>query len=279
MASLSFARALISNSLRQYSLRMMSTAGEKKLTGKVAIVTASTDGIGFAIARRLGQDGAKVMVSSRKQKNVDEAVKKLKAENLDVTGTVCHVGKGDDRKNLIDKTVSTYGGIDILVSNAGQNPFFGNILDCTEEQWDKIFDTNVKSTFLLVKETVPHIQARGGGSIIIVSSITGYNPSKVLGPYSVSKTALLGLTKALVHQLTPLNIRVNGIAPGIIKTRFSEALWVSDGAREMTEAMVPMKRLGEPHECAGIVSFLASDDASYVNGENILITGGIEARL
>ncbi|KAJ8307915.1 hypothetical protein KUTeg_014533 [Tegillarca granosa] len=207
--------------------------------------------IGLAIARKLAQDGAKVVVSSRKQVNVEKAVQNLKSENLEVTGVVCHVGKSQDRTNLIQTALTEYGGVDILVSNAAQNPFFGNILD--------------------VK--------RGGGSIVIVSSIGGYNPSNVIGPYSVSKTALLGLTKALVHQLSPLNIRVNGIAPGLIKTRFSEAIWRTDEAKKLSESMIPIRRIGEPQECAGIVAFLVSDEASYINGENIIVAGGIPARL
>lgn len=257
----------------------MSSSKLQKLDGKVAIVTASTDGIGLAIARKLAQDGAKVVVSSRKQVNVEKAVQNLKSENFEVTGEVCHVGKSQDRTNLIQTALTEYGGVDILVSNAAQNPFFGNILDCTETQWDKIFETNVKATFLLVKEIVPHIKERGGGSIVIVSSIGGYNPSNVIGPYSVSKTALLGLTKALVHQLSPLNIRVNGIAPGLIKTRFSEAIWRTDEAKKLSESMIPLRRIGEPQECAGIVAFLVSDEASYINGENIIVAGGIPARL
>nr|XP_033781580.1 dehydrogenase/reductase SDR family member 4-like 2 isoform X4 [Geotrypetes seraphini] len=156
--------------------RMHSTAAQGVLADKVALVTASTDGIGLAIARRLAQDGAKVMLSSRKQENVDKTVAQLRAENLNVKGTVCHVGKEKDREGLVVKAVEEYGGIDILVSNAAVNPFFGNILDSTEEVWDKILDVNVKATFLLVKKVVPHMEKRGGGSIIIVSSLAAYLP-------------------------------------------------------------------------------------------------------
>ncbi|OWF48176.1 Dehydrogenase/reductase SDR family member 4 [Mizuhopecten yessoensis] len=257
----------------------MASTATQKLSGKVAIVTASTDGIGYAIAERLGQDGAKVMVSSRKQKNVDAAIEKLRAKNLDVYGTVCHVGKKEDRASLIQQTLDQYGGIDIVVSNAAVNPFFGQMLDCSEDQWDKIFDLNVKSTFMLIKETAPHLQNRGGGSIVVVSSIAAFNPISMLGPYSVSKTALLGLIKALVPQLAAMNIRINGLAPGIIDTSFSQALTSNKEIAKPILSMVPLNRFGQPPECAGIVSFLSSEDASYITGETVMVTGGIPARL
>ncbi|KAK3586741.1 hypothetical protein CHS0354_014772 [Potamilus streckersoni] len=260
------------------SFRLMSSS-LRKLDGKVAIVTASTEGIGLAIARRLGQDGAKVMVSSRKLTNVDKAVQELKAEKLTVAGTVCHVSKAEDRQKLIQATLSTFGGIDILVSNAAANPCFGPILDTTESAWDKIFETNVKAAFFLCKEVVPHMEARGGGSVVFVSSYAGYTPIESLGPYSVSKTALIGLTKALVPQLSQSNIRVNAIAPGVIKTKFSEAFWKNETLHDMLLQSIPMRRIGEPQECAGLVSFLASDDASYITGECVMVSGGIAGRL
>eukprot|EP00057_Strongylocentrotus_purpuratus_P031091 XP_783570.1 PREDICTED: dehydrogenase/reductase SDR family member 4-like [Strongylocentrotus purpuratus] len=177
------------------------------------------------------------------------------------------------------KAVKENGGLDILVSNAAANPHFGNILDCDEQAWDKIFDINVKSTFLLVKESVPHMVSRGGGSIVVVSSIAGYMPFELLGPYSVSKTALLGLTKALTPQLSDMNIRVNCVAPGLVKTKFSSALLSSEESTKLALSGIPMKRAGTPDEISGIVSFLASDDASYITGENILVAGGAPSRL
>jgi len=262
------------------SVRMASTAaGPSRLAGKVAIVTASTEGIGLAIARRLCQDGAKVMISSRKQQNVDKAVEELSAEKLSVAGTVCHVAKAEDRARLIQETISKFGGIDILVSNAAANPFMGQILDCKEPAWDKIFETNVKASFFLCKEVVPHIEKRGGGSVVFVSSIAGYLPFEFLGPYSVSKTALFGLTKALVPQLSSMNIRVNCVAPGVIKTKFSEQLWKADGVKDLALMTIPVKRFGEPSEVASLVAFLSSDDASYITGECSLVTGGMPGRL
>ncbi|CAH1269487.1 DHRS2 [Branchiostoma lanceolatum] len=264
----------------QQCLKMASRAASGgKLAGKVAVVTASTDGIGLAIARRLGQDGAKVIISSRKEKNVQRAVQELQGENLDVTGMVCHVGKAEDRKNLIQHAVDKYGGLDILVSNAAANPAFGPMMDTTEAAWDKIFDTNVKAAFFLAKDAVPHMEKRGGGSIIFVGSTAGYKPNELLGPYSVSKTALLGLVKAMAPQCGRLNIRVNGIAPGIIKTRFSEAIWKNEGPLKEQLLQIPLSRLGEPEDCAGPVSFLCSDDAAYITGETIIMSGGMVSRL
>ncbi|XP_070565043.1 dehydrogenase/reductase SDR family member 4-like isoform X2 [Ptychodera flava] len=225
----------------------------KRFPGKVVIVTASTDGIGLAIAKRLAEDGAHVMISSRTQKNVDAAVDQLRSEGLSVSGIVCHVAKEEHRRKLIEET--------------------------SESVWDKIFEVNVKATFLLVKEIAPYIEKRGGGSIVLVSSIGGFVFGGLLGAYGTSKTAMFGLTKALVPQCAGMNIRINCIAPGLIRTRFSEALWKDPDVLADTLKSVPMNRIGEPSECAGVVSFLCSEDASYVTGETIVIAGGQSSRL
>uniref|UniRef100_UPI00398ED55C dehydrogenase/reductase SDR family member 4 n=1 Tax=Pristiophorus japonicus TaxID=55135 RepID=UPI00398ED55C len=249
------------------------------LAGRVALVTASTRGIGLAIARRLAQDGARVMVSSRKQAGVDEAVGQLRAEGLEVSGAVCHAGQRADLEALVDETLRRHGAIDIVVSNAAVNPYAGSTVDCPEEAWDKIFQVNVKAAFLLAKLVVPHMRRAGGGSIVLVGSAGGYTPMAAIGPYCVSKTALLGLTKVLAHELAAHNIRVNCLAPGVIRTRFSAALWQHEGPRRRLEHNVAMGRLGEPHECAGAVSFLCSQDASYITGETVVVGGGWPCRL
>lgn len=263
--------------------RMTSTSGAcvQRLAGKVAIVTASTDGIGFAIAKRLCQDGAKVMISSRKQQNVDAALQRLKDENLQAAGVVCHVAKQADRAKLIDETVKQFGGIDILVSNAAVNPYYGTLLATPEDAWDKIFETNVKATFLLCKEIVPYLAKRGSGSIVIVSSIGGYSytPLSLIGAYSVSKTALFGLTKALAPELAQDNIRVNCLAPGIIKTKFSKALTENDDSANIALQTIPLRRFGVPEDCAGTVAFMVSDDSAYMTGETIVVSGGMTSRL
>ncbi|XP_015574298.1 tropinone reductase-like 3 isoform X2 [Ricinus communis] len=183
----------------------------KRFEGKVALVTASTQGIGFAIARRLALEGASLVVSSRKQKNVDEAVEKLQAEGIQVLGVVCHVSNAQHRKHLIHKTVERYGKIDVIVSNAAANPSTEAILKTQESVLDKLWEINVKASILLLQDAAPYLQK--GSSVILVSSISGYSPPASMAMYGVTKTALLGLTKALAAEMAP-DTRVNCIAPG-----------------------------------------------------------------
>jgi len=280
-------RSLVSlNNLRPVigiCLRTLATSSAMKaagkLSGKVAIVTASTDGIGLAIAKHLGQDGAHVVVSSRKANNVDKAVAELEGLGYSVFGVPCHVAKKDQREALIDKTIEKFGGVDILVSNAAVNPTMGGVLDCPEDAWDKIFEVNVKNALQLTQSVVPHMYKRKGGSIIYVSSIAGFSPMPLLGAYSVSKTALLGLTKAVAQQVGSDNIRVNCLCPGVIDTKFSSALVSNEAVLEKMSEMIPLGRVGQPHEMGGIVSFLASDDASYITGESFVAAGGMLSRL
>eukprot|EP00127_Corallochytrium_limacisporum_P001141 Clim_evm4s42 gene=Clim_evmTU4s42 len=277
---ISFARSAAVKAFNRNGIRYMSTAAvPRRLEGKVAVVTAATAGIGLAIAERLGQEGAHVYISSRKQENVDEKLAELRGMGLSVDGQVCHVGKKEHRIDLINNVVQKYGKIDVLVNNAAANPAFGPMMNTTEEQWEKIFDTNCKAAFFLTKEARPHMPK--GSSITFVASIAGYQPLEGLGPYSVSKTALLGLVKALGIELAPEGIRVNGIAPGVIKTNFSEKLW--DGSdSELTEknmSSTPIRRFGLPSEMASVAAFLASDDAAYVTCETIVAAGGMYSHL
>ncbi|KAF0757306.1 dehydrogenase/reductase SDR family member 4 isoform X2 [Aphis craccivora] len=262
-------------------LKKMFSNIAKSLEGKVAIITASTDGIGFAAAKQLMNDGASIMICSRKKNNVTNALERLQKEyGVDkVKGLVCHVSKNDDRTNLIQETIKIFGGIDILVSNAATNPTSGSVLDCDEEVWDKIFDVNVKSAFLLTKEVAPHLISRGGGSIVYVSSIAGVNPMPMLGAYSVSKTALLGLTKVVAMDLAENNIRVNCIAPGIVKTKFASALTENESLSEHLLQGIPIKRFGRPEEIGSIISFLCSPASSFITGEIIVASGGMTSRL
>ncbi|XP_012589470.1 PREDICTED: dehydrogenase/reductase SDR family member 2, mitochondrial isoform X3 [Condylura cristata] len=221
----------------------MSSSGIQQkgvLANRVAVVTGATDGIGFAIARRLAQDGAHVVVSSRKQQNVDRAVAVLQGEGLSVTGTVCHVGKAEDRERLVAT----------------------------------ILDVNVKAPALLLSQLLPHMENRGNGSVILVSSIAAYMPHVPLGVYNVSKTALLGLTRTLALELAPKDIRVNCLVPGVIKTNFSKVVRTGRTRAEILTPTVRVPcRIGQPEDCAGIVSFLCSPDASYITGENIVVAG------
>uniref|UniRef100_UPI0037E9A646 dehydrogenase/reductase SDR family member 4 n=1 Tax=Semicossyphus pulcher TaxID=241346 RepID=UPI0037E9A646 len=265
--------------LRNNPVAGQRSMSQSSLAGKVAIVTASTDGIGLAAAQALGKRGAHVVVSSRQQAKVDKAVALLKSQSIQVIGTTCNVGKKDDREKLVQMALDQCGGIDILVSNAAVNPFFGNMMDVSEEVWDKIMATNVKSALLMTKLVVPHMAKRGGGNVVFVSSVAGYQPMPGLGPYSVSKTALLGLTRALAPELAQDNIRVNCVAPGIIKTRFSSALWDNEDIMDGFTRLMSIKRVGEPEEIGGVIAFLCSDEASYITGETITATGGMGCRL
>ncbi|KAM8961874.1 dehydrogenase/reductase SDR family member 4-like [Pelodytes ibericus] len=266
----------------QHAVHLSSVRSEmehkKPLEGKVAIVTGSSYGIGLSITRRLAQDGAHVLLSSRKQNNVDTAVKQLQDEGLSVIGIVCHVANEQDRETLVAKALKLHGKIDILICNAAVNPFVGPLMETTEQMWEKVFRVNVISTFLLLKLVVPHMQKQGAGSIIICSSFIGYIPHSYIGPYAITKTTLLGMTNMLSHALRPMNIRVNGLAIGLINTTFSDVI---KKTKELQSNLhhVGIHRFGEPEECAGIASFLCSKDASYINGENIAVTGGAFGRL
>ncbi|XP_040186288.1 dehydrogenase/reductase SDR family member 4-like, partial [Rana temporaria] len=183
--------------------------------------------IGFALARRLAQDGAHVLLCSRKTENVDKAVKQLKEEGLSISGIQCHVGNEKHCEKLVATALEIYGKIDILVCNAAVNPFIGPLFETTEELWNKVFHVNVISTSLLIKLVVPHIQKQGSGSIIICSSFAGYLPQSYIGPYSITKTSLHGLTNMLAQALRSMNIRVNGLALGLINTSFSKVISIS----------------------------------------------------
>ncbi|XP_006144595.1 dehydrogenase/reductase SDR family member 2, mitochondrial [Tupaia chinensis] len=246
--------------------------GKAKLADKVAVITGSTKGIGLAIAKRLAQDGAHVVISSRKQQNVDQAVTMLRGEGLSVTGTVCHVGKAEDRERLVSTALEHCGGVDILVCMAGVNPLVGSTLGSSEQVWDKILNINVKAPALLLSQLLPHIEKRGRGSVILVSSVAAYLPVVKLGAYNVSKTALLGLTKTLALELAPKNIQVNCLIPGIIDTEFGQVVRTMGSSWSHPRLLFPC-RLGQPEDCVGLVSFLCSPDASYISGENIAVAG------
>lgn len=264
--------------------RFSSSVSGKKLGNRVALVTGSTEGIGFSIAKRLAQDGANVVVSSRKQDKVEKATAELNSLYPgQIGGIVCHVGKEEDRSKLVDFTLDKFGAIDILVSNVAVNPYFGSLLDMEESQWDKIFEVNVKAPFMLTQKVVPHMlknkRPNDKGAIVYVSSIAAYAGMSSIGAYSVSKTALLGLNKNVSSELGPEGIRVNLVAPGVIKTKFSTLLWETESTNEHFKASTHLKRLGEADELGGIVSFLCSSDASYITGENIVVAGGYHCGL
>lgn len=244
------------------------------LDGKVALVTGASKGIGEAMARGLVEFGAKVVVSSRKQEAVDEVATALKADGFEASGIAANMGKLDDIASLVDKTVETYGGIDIIINNAAANPVFGPIQNTDERAFDKIIDVNLKGPFELCKKAYPILKQRGGGSVIHISSIGGLKPEAGIGIYSVSKAAIISLTQAMAQDWGADNIRVNAICPGLIKTRFSEALWSDDKILGRFLKNIPLARAGVPTDIAGLAVFLASDASAYCTGGAYLVDGG-----
>lgn len=242
------------------------------LKGKTAIITGASKGIGESIARVYAKQGANVVVSSRKQEAVDQVAQSISSEGYTATGIAANTGNMEDIQLLVDQTKEHYGSIDIIVNNAATNPVFGPVINTDGDAFDKIMNVNVKGPFELVKKAVPHMNP--GGSIINISSVGGITPEPMLGIYSVSKAALVSLTKVLAKELGPGGIRANVICPGLIKTKFSEALWSNE---ELTAKMVkrlPIPRIGEPDEMAGLALFLASDASSYCTGSVFTADGG-----
>ena len=248
-----------------------------QLDNKVAIVTGASKGIGEAMARGLAEFGAKVVISSRKRESVDAVAKSFQNDGLEAIGIAANMGNVEEAQNLIDQTVDAYGGIDIIINNAAANPVFGPIQNTEERAFDKILDVNLKGPFELCKKAYPILKQRGGGSIINISSIGGLTPEHGIGIYSVSKAGLINLTKAMAQDWGSDNIRVNAICPGLIKTKFSEALWGNEPILDRFLQQIPLNRVGTSEDIAGLAVYLASDAAAYCTGGVYLIDGGYAA--
>jgi NAD(P)-dependent dehydrogenase (short-subunit alcohol dehydrogenase family) len=251
-----------------------SIARRFRLDGKVAVVTGASKGIGEAIAHGLAEFGAHVVVSSRKQEAVEEVAAAIRDGGYEATGLACHMGDADEIRAFVDRVVDEYGGIDIVVNNAAANPVYGPVEDTDEGAFDKIMDVNLRGPFELGKRALPSMQARGGGSIINISSIGGLNPEPGIGIYSVSKAAIINLTKVMAKEWGVHGVRANVICPGLVKTKFSKALWDNEAMMGMLETRLPLGRIGQPEEMAGAAVFLASDAASYCTGAVVLADGG-----
>jgi NAD(P)-dependent dehydrogenase (short-subunit alcohol dehydrogenase family) len=248
---------------------------EFSLDGKVAIVTGASRGIGRAIALRFAQAGAKIVVSSRKLENLQAVAQEIRAAGGQALAVQAHVGRSDEILALVAETIDAFDRIDIAVNNAATNPHFGPLLSADEGQWDKTLDTNAKSCFRVCKAVVPHMADQGSGKIINLASIAGLRPSPGLGLYGVSKAAILMLTKTLALELGSANIQVNAIAPGVIKTRFSQLLWQTPQIAEPILSNLPLARFGQPQDVAGLALYLASPASDYVTGEVFVVDGGM----
>jgi dehydrogenase/reductase SDR family member 4 len=244
------------------------------LEGKVALVTGASKGIGQSIAEYYAAAGAKVIVSSRKQEAVDAVAAEIKGKGFEVTAIACHMGDMADVHRLADATLAKYGTIDIVVNNAATNPVFGPVVDTSLEAFDKIIAVNVKGPFELAKKLYPTLKAKKSGSVINISSIGGLRPEGGLGIYSMSKAALISLTKVMAKEWGDDNIRANVICPGLIKTKFSEALWSNDKMMAMMMKVLPIKRVGTPEEIAALALYLASDSSAYCTGSVFTADGG-----
>jgi len=244
------------------------------LTGQVAVVTGSTKGIGRAIAEELARAGAKVVISSRKADACEEVAAAIVKEGHDAIAIPCHIGRRADCEALIAKTREKWGKIDTLVCNAAINPYYGPMTGLSDEVFNKVMETNVRSNLWLANLVQPEMAARKDGSIIIVSSIGGLKGTEILGIYALSKAADMQLARNLAVEWGPDNIRVNCVAPGLVKTDFARALWEDPELRKGSEDRTALRRLGEPEDIAGAAVFLASRAGCWITGQTIVIDGG-----
>jgi dehydrogenase/reductase SDR family protein 4 len=241
--------------------------------GKVALITGGSRGIGKASALALADAGAHVVVSSRKIADLEPVAEEIRAKGVKGLAISAHNAKTEDSRALVERVVQEFGRIDILLNNAGTNPYYGPIMDQDEKTYDITMNVNLKGVFTMSQLAARVMRGQGGGCIINTASIGGLRAGD-LGVYCVTKAAVIMLTQVMAKEFGQFNIRVNALAPGIIKTKLSEALWKDPEVNEKALATIPLMRLGEPEEVAGAVVFLASEAGSYITGETLVIDGG-----
>ncbi len=243
------------------------------LKGKVALITGASRGIGQAVAIGLAQAGADIAIASRKLPDLEKVAEQVRKTGRKCLPVAAHVARVEEINNLVGQVMAEYGKIDILVNNAATNPTMASAMDVDERAWDSIMNLNLRGLFFLSQAVARLMKEKGGGKIINISSIAGISPD-LLPVYSISKAGVIMATKVMAQQWAQYNIRVNAVAPGLTKTRFSEALWNNPDILKLAMGKTPMARVAEPEEMVGAVIYLASDASSYVTGQVIAIDGG-----
>jgi len=244
------------------------------LSGKVALITGSTKGIGKAIAERMAEHGAKVVISSRNQDACDDVAQGIRENGGDAIAMACNINYQEQLENLATVTRDQLGPVDILVCNAALNPYYGPIQEIPDVAFDKVMHANIGSVHRLCQLIIPGMAEREGGSVIIVSSIGGLKGTDKLGAYAISKAADMQIARNLAVEWGPSNVRVNCIAPGLIRTDFAKALWENPETYAATVKRYPLRRIGEPDEIAGAAIYLASGSGSFTTGQTIVVDGG-----
>jgi NAD(P)-dependent dehydrogenase (short-subunit alcohol dehydrogenase family) len=245
------------------------------LTGKTALLTGASKGMGLAMATALAAHGANVVISARKQDQLDVASAEINALGKGrAIGVSCNIGHKDQLQALVDRTHADVGPIDVVVGNAGVNPYYGKTSEIPDDAYDKTMSANVQSNLWLAQMVVPDMIAKGSGSMMFTSSIGAFKPSTMLGTYGMSKLALIGLVRNLAAEFGPKGIRFNAICPGLVKTDFARELWDNPEVAKRIENEIPLRRLGEPDDFGGIAVYLASDASRYMTGQALTICGG-----
>ena len=243
------------------------------IKGKMALITGGSRGIGYAIAEKFVESGANVIIASRTQKDLDKAADTLSRDGGNVFPISVHAGKNDSIQSMVKQSIQQFGGIDIVVNNAATNPHYGPIFTSEDSHWDKIWDVNVKGYYKVAKACVPSMTERGGGKIINIASIFGVVSKAKRATYSTTKWGLIGLTKAIAHDLAPHNILVNAVSPGFVNTELTRRILGEKEIENLVDT-IPQKRLADAKEIAKTVVFLASDLNTYITGQNIIVDGG-----